>query len=150
MRKAAIFLFALIGVFFIDEGIKSLFYQHHFNWQSSCISLELHLNDGVAFSMLAFLGSKLKWLQLGLVAVLAFLAFKEGWVSKYPLSLGLISGGAAGNLYDRFTINYVVDYVHWHCGFNFAVFNFADVMIDLGIGLIILQEFLAHKKHNEA
>jgi signal peptidase II len=140
MRAYAIFLFALIGVFFIDEGLKNLFYIEQFNWQSKCISLELHLNRGVAFSMLEFLGDNLKWLQLFLVALLAYFAFIEGWLKKYPLWLGFIAGGAAGNLYDRFNIGAVVDYVYWHCGFDFAVFNFADVMIDLGIALIILQE----------
>ena len=149
MRKYAIFLFALIGVFLIDQAIKDLFYVQHYNWQSKCISLELHLNKGVAFSMLAFLGDYLKWLQVSLVALLAYLAYKEEWLKKYPLSLGLIAGGAIGNLYDRFSINAVVDYVYWHCGFNFAVFNFADVMIDLGIGLIILQEFIKYKKEKK-
>ncbi len=149
MRKYAIFIFALIGVFLIDQAIKDLFYVQHYNWQSKCISLELHLNKGVAFSMLAFLGDYLKWLQVSLVALLAYLAYKEEWLKKYPLSLGLIAGGAIGNLYDRFSIDAVVDYVYWHCGFNFAVFNFADVMIDLGIGLIILQEFIKYKKEKK-
>ena len=54
-------------------------------------------------------------------------------VKSYPLATGLIIGGAIGNLYDRFIHSGVVDYVAWHCGFNFAVFNFADVMIDLSI-----------------
>ncbi len=149
MRKYAIFLFALIGVFLIDQGIKDIFYIQHYDWQSKCISLELHLNRGVAFSMLESLGDNLKWLQLSLVGVLAYFAFNEGWLKKYPLSLGLVAGGAAGNLYDRFNIDAVVDYVYWHCGFNFAVFNFADVMIDLGIGLIILQEFIKYRKEKK-
>ena len=146
MRKFAIFLFALAGVFFIDQGIKELFFIQHYDWQSKCISLELHLNKGVAFSMLEFLGDNLKWVQLSLVALLAYLAFSEKWLENYPLSLGLVAGGAIGNLYDRFNINAVIDYVYWHCGFDFAVFNLADVMIDLGIGLIILQEFIKYKK----
>ena len=146
MRKFAIFLFALIGVFFIDQGLKDLFYIQHFDWQSKCISLELHLNKGVAFSMLEFLGNNLKWVQLSLVALLVYLAYSEKWLEKYPLSLGLVAGGAVGNLYDRFSIDAVVDYVYWHCGFNFAVFNFADVMIDVGIALIILQEFIKYRK----
>ena len=146
MRKFAIFLFALAGVFILDQGIKELFFIQHYDWQSKCISLELHLNKGVAFSMLEFLGDNLKWVQLSLVALLAYLAFSEKWLENYPLSLGLVAGGAIGNLYDRFNINAVIDYVYWHCGFDFAVFNLADVMIDLGIGLIILQEFIKYKK----
>jgi len=150
MRKIAIFLFTLVGVFFIDYGIKELFYVQHYNWQNRCISLELHLNRGVAFSMLEFLGENLKWLQLVLVGVLAYFIIVSNWIKKYPLSLGFIAGGALGNLYDRFNIGAVIDYFYWHCGFNFAIFNFADVAIDLGIALIILQEFLNYKKEKRA
>ena len=145
MRKIAIFLFAAVGVFLVDKGLKNIFLAG-FDWQSKCISLELHLNKGVAFSMLSFLGENLKWVQIALVGVLIALVAKEGWFKKYPLSLGLVAGGAIGNLYDRFNHGAVVDYVYWHCGFDFAVFNLADVMIDLGIGLIILQEFLEWKR----
>jgi len=144
LRKFFIFLSALAGVYLIDQGIKDIFLAG-FDWQSKCISLELHLNKGVAFSMLAFLGDNLKWLQLALIGVLAYLAASDGWLKKYPLSLGLVAGGALGNLYDRFVNGAVTDYVAWHCGFNFAVFNFADVAIDVGIGLILLQEFLSYK-----
>ena len=149
MRKFAIFLFAVVGVFIVDQGIKDLFYIQHYSWESKCVTLSLELNRGVAFSMLEFLGDNLKWVQLSLVALLAYLAYSEDWLRKYPLSLGLIAGGAVGNLFDRFSIDAVVDYFYWHCGFNFAVFNFADVMIDLGIGLIILQELLKSRKEKK-
>jgi len=144
MRNFVIFSLALIGVFFIDQGLKELFLSGY-EWQSKCISLELHINKGVAFSMLEFLGDNLKWIQLALVGLLAYLAINEGWLKKYPLSMGLLAGGALGNLYDRFTREGVVDFFYWHCGFNFAIFNFADVMIDLGIALILIQEFLKYK-----
>jgi signal peptidase II len=145
LRAIVIFLSALIGVYLIDQGIKDIFLAGY-DWQSKCISLELHLNKGVAFSMLAFLGDNLKWLQLALIGVLAYLAIGEGWLKSYPLSLGLVAGGAVGNLYDRFFNGAVTDYVYWHCGFDFAVFNFADVAIDVGIGLILLQEFISWRK----
>jgi signal peptidase II len=145
MRKFTIFAFALIGVFFIDQGIKELFLGGYF-WENSCFTLELHVNKGVAFSMLSFLGENLKWLQLALIGVLVYLAVGEGWLKKYPLSVGLLAGGALGNLYDRFTKEGVTDFFYWHCGFNFpGIFNFADVMIDVAIALIILQEYMLHK-----
>ncbi len=146
MRKFVIFGFALIGVFFIDQGLKEIF-EMGYEWQSKCISLELHINKGVAFSMLSFLGENLKWIQLALIGVLAYLAINEGWLNKYPFSVGLLAGGALGNIYDRFVKGGVTDYVYWHCGFDFAVFNFADVMIDLGIALILLQEFIKYRKN---
>jgi len=148
LRNIVIFLSALVGVFLIDQGLKELFL-NNYEWHSKCISLELHLNKGVAFSMLSFLGDNLKWVQLVLVGVLIYLVYIEGWFKKYPLSLGLLAGGALGNLYDRFTNGAVTDFVYWHCGFDFAVFNFADVMIDVGIALILLQEFLAWKRNKQ-
>jgi len=144
MRKFIIFGFTLIGVFLIDQGLKDLF-EAGYNWQSKCISLELHYNKGVAFSMFASLGAYLKWIQIALVALLAYFVIQEGWLQRYPLSVGLIAAGALGNIYDRFTKEGVVDFVYWHCGFDFAVFNFADVMIDLGIVFILIQELLRMK-----
>ena len=54
---------------------------------------------------------------------------------------GILFGAAIGNLYDRFVYGGVVDYVYWHCGFDFAVFNFADVMIDLSVLWLLLISF---------
>ncbi len=85
-------------------------------------------------------------MQLGLVFILSYIVVLEGWLKKYPLLLGFLAGGALGNLYDRFMNGAVTDFVYWHCGFNFAVFNFADVAIDIGIGGILLYEFLNYKK----
>ena len=145
MRKFVIFLSALVGIFLIDQAFKELFLSG-FNWQNKCITLTLYINKGVAFSMLEFLGKNLKYLQLILIAILVYLAIGEGWLKKYPLSIGLLSGGALGNLYDRFTREGVVDFFHYHCGFNFpGIFNFADVMIDVGIALILLQEYIKYR-----
>ncbi len=72
--------------------------------------------------------------------------FYDKYVQKYPLTIGLILGGAIGNLYDRFIREGVVDYVAWHCGFDFAVFNFADVMIDIGVASIIIFSIIEERK----
>ncbi|NPA50629.1 MAG: lipoprotein signal peptidase [Epsilonproteobacteria bacterium] len=148
MREWVIFLSALLGTFLIDQATKELFL-NGFEYKSRCISLELHLNRGVAFSMFSFLGNYLKWIQLFLIMLLVIFVIKEGWIKKYPLFLALLMGGALGNLYDRFIHNSVVDFVYWHCGFNFAVFNFADVAIDIGIGAIIIFELLKNRKKSE-
>ena len=118
--------------------------------KGSCIDLELHYNRGVAFSMLAFLGDNLKWVQLVLIAGILFYIFYEGYVKEYAFALGLIIGGALGNLYDRFIHEGVIDYVAWHCGFDFAVFNYADVMINLGVAIILLLTFLEYRREKKA
>ncbi|HHH37096.1 MAG TPA: lipoprotein signal peptidase [Epsilonproteobacteria bacterium] len=144
-RPIVIFLLAAIGTWLIDQNIKALFVHGYF-WDSQCLSLELHYNKGVAFSMLAFLGPYLKWIQLVLVAGILGYVLYEGYLKKYAFPLGLLIGAALGNLYDRFVHGGVVDYVAWHCGFDFAVFNYADVMIDLAVVWILLAAYLESRK----
>lgn len=145
MRSLVVFLLATIGTFIIDQELKRLFLDGYF-LESNCISLELHLNRGVAFSMLSFLGEWLKWLQLLLIIGVFWLFSYEGLLKRFPFITGLLMGGALGNLYDRFTIGAVVDFIYWHCGFKFAVFNYADTMINIAIFLLILNLWLENKK----
>ena len=142
MRLLAIFFLVLIGTFIIDQGIKDLFVAGY-DWQSPCISLELHYNKGVAFSMFAFLGSYLKWLQALLILGIIFYLFGSGFVKRYAFALGLLLGGAVSNLYDRFTQEGVVDYIYWHCWFDYPVFNYADIAVIIGVGWIALAEFFS-------
>lgn len=83
--------------------------------------------------MFAFIGPYLKWLQALLIVGMLYYLVKEGYAKRYGVATGLLVGGALGNLYDRFIHEGVVDYVAWHCGFRFAVFNYADVAIDLAV-----------------
>ncbi len=139
---------ALAGTFLLDQGIKELFVQG-FDWQSTCLSLELHYNRGVAFSFLSGLGSYLKWLQMVFIAVLGGYLFFGRLVWRFPLMLGMLLGAALSNLYDRFIHIGVVDYVAWHCGFKYAVFNYADVVIDVAIGWILLRSYLDHRQKSK-
>ena len=78
--------------------------------------------------------------------LLFFIMLKENYVKRYAFPAGLLMGGALGNIYDRFHHIGVVDYVAWHCGFNFAVFNYADVMIDLAFVIIIVMLYFFPEK----
>jgi len=126
------FLTAFLFVFIIDQALKYAFL-NGFEWHSRCISLTLAINKGVAFSMFEFLGEYLKYLQLLLVAGLFYVFKKEMILSNHPFISGVLFAAALSNLLDRFTRGGVVDYVYWHCGFDFAIFNFADVCIDFAI-----------------
>ena len=145
MRSWAVFFLAALGTWWIDQGIKELLLAGY-EWQSRCVSLELHMNRGVAFSLFAFLGTWLKWLQLLLIGGLGIFALREGWLRREPFALGILFGAALGNLADRFLHGAVVDYFYWHCGFDFAVFNFADVMIDLGVAWLLWRARQAHRR----
>ena len=140
-RNYTLFFVAFVAVIMIDQMIKQIFLGG-FDWNSDCISLNLTFNPGVAFSMFAFLGENLKYIQIVLItAVIGYVFWDKSVMQDYALALGLVLGGGVSNLLDRFTQKGVVDYVYWHCGFDFAIFNFADVMIDLGVLLILIFTF---------
>ena len=139
LRLLAILLFTLAGIFIIDQNIKAIFLGGY-RYYSSCIDLILVYNKGVAFSMFAFLAEYLKYIQLVLVfGVLGYVIYLKKIC--YALPVGILLGGAFSNIYDRFIHHGVVDMVYWHCGFNFAVFNFADVMIDFAVVWLLLLNF---------
>lgn len=140
---------ALAGIFVLDQGIKDLFVAG-FDWQSKCLSLELHYNRGVAFSMFASLGPWLKWLQMLLILGIATYLFASQMIRQHPMAFGMLLGAAVSNLYDRFIHPGVVDYVAWHCWFDYAVFNLADVVIDFTIGWVLLKSYLDWKKEKNS
>ena len=139
LRLSVILFFSLVGVFIIDQNIKMLFVDG-FRYYTDCIDLILVYNKGVAFSMLSFLDEWLKYIQLVLVsAVLGYVFYLKKICYAFPA--GVLLGGAFSNIYDRFIHTGVVDMVYWHCGFNFAVFNFADAMIDVAVVWILILNY---------
>jgi signal peptidase II len=147
MKKTLIFfLISLITIFIIDQYIKLIFI-NGFRYDSDKISLILVYNKGVAFSMFAFLKEYLKYIQLILMIVIGFFIYKEKILQNHPIISGILIGAGLSNIFDRFIREGVVDYVYYHGLFNFAVFNFADVMIDFSIGMFILYYFLDKKKN---
>lgn len=139
LRPLVVLAFAALGIFIIDQNIKTLFVEG-LRYYTNCIDLILVYNRGVAFSMFAFLEEALKWLQIVLLAGVVGYTL---WLKKscYILPVGIMVGAGASNVYDRFVHGGVVDYVYWHCGFDFAVFNFADVMIDVAVVWLLILNF---------
>lgn len=134
------FFIFFICIMCIDQAIKYLFTHGGVEMKSAWIDLVLTYNRGVAFSMFAWLGEYLKIIQLALIVLIfGYLLGEKTMLRRFSAELGVILGAGASNVLDRFTHGAVVDYVFWHKWFNFAVFNFADVMIDLGVAIIILR-----------
>jgi signal peptidase II len=121
-----------------DQYIKSIILGG-FRWHSDYVSIIFVLNDGVAFSMLSFLQNYLKFIQIAVLFFAILYCSSEGYIKKYPLELGLIFGSGVSNIYDRFIHGGVVDYIYYHHWFEFAVFNLADVLIDVGVLLLIIK-----------
>ena len=118
---------------------------------TSFMSLVLAFNPGAAFSFLAGEDGWQRWLftAVALAACAAMLwLLRRGGSAWFCSGLGLIIGGALGNLWDRLTIGKVVDFllVHWHSSY-FPAFNVADSAITIGAGVLILDSLLTRHAH---
>jgi signal peptidase II len=110
------------------------------------LALTLVMNPGLAFGIFGATPPGWRWLvallSLGALAVLAVLSARllpsGGWLA--PVSLGLIFGGAVGNLIDRARFGAVVDFIdlYWR-GYHWPAFNVADSAITVGVGLLALR-----------
>jgi signal peptidase II len=110
------------------------------------LALTLVLNRGLAFGILADVPPGYRWvvgvLSLAALAVLARVALRvlptHGWPGT--LAVGMIFGGAVGNLIDRLRWGAVVDFidVHWR-GYHWPAFNVADSAITVGVALLAVR-----------
>ena len=91
-----------------------------------------------------------RWLLvLGTGAIAAGVAY---WITREKsagdrLALGMVLGGALGNIVDRVRLGYVVDFLDLHFGGwrPFYVFNVADAAISIGVVILLLRAFFARK-----
>lgn len=146
--KISLIIFAII--FIIDQVVKYGF--AHFDWdvRGPYMSLQLAYNYGVAFSMFSFLAEYLKYIQLALVGIGSIYLYKNQDVFlDYYIPIALLYAGGLSNILDRFTYGGVVDYFYWHYGFEFAIFNFADVMIDLAVVIIIYKQIVEARREKK-
>ena len=142
------YLIALV-ILIIDQFFKYLVHASMYLGQSipligNAIKLTYVRNTGAAFSL--FIGFSPYLVAIGIVVVLAVIYFHYKIPAhKYYLQTGLafVLGGSLGNLVDRIFRSYVVDYLDitiW------PVFNFADIMINVGVILIAFKLFAKEKK----
>ena len=111
-------------------------------------------NRGISLGLLTADGELGRWL---LVAMTAAIAGGIAWWITHEhargdqLALGLVLGGALGNILDRVRFGYVVDFADLHFGdFRpFLVFNVADAAITIGVVILLLRAFLAKPKAPE-
>lgn len=103
------------------------------------LDLEYTQNRGVAFSLFDGQGIKYVFI-LAAVALVGYLYWRTRNSASTLLTVtyGLILGGAFGNLLDRFTLHYVVDFIHFQIPhvLNWPVFNVADSAISIGVVLL--------------
>lgn len=115
----------------------------------SFFNLQLGFNTGVSFGMFAdrFAGAPLLLaaLNLALVGLLVLWIIRSKSRSE-AIALGLIIGGALGNVADRVRFGVVVDFLDLYYGnWHWPTFNTADVAITIGEALLIVPAFLRRR-----
>lgn len=132
IKKAVVSTMALYETIPVIEDVFHITYIH---------------NTGAAFSMMEGMRSLLVMLPLVMVAgalIYMFIKRKTG----HPLmmtSVALIAGGGIGNIIDRISQGYVVDYLDFRV---FPIFNMADICVCVGCGLLILYVLFIDGKKN--
>src|SRR4249919_326295 len=111
-------------------------------------------NTGISLGLLTANGELGRWL---LVAMTAIIAGGIAWWITHEhkrgdqLALGMVLGGALGNILDRVRFGYVVDFADLH--FNdfrpFLVFNVGDAAISIGVVILLLRAFLSRKEQSK-
>jgi len=116
-------------------------------------NLTLMHNTGAAFSFLSDASGWQRWfftlvalaVSSGIVLWLKRLSATQVWLA---VALGMILGGALGNVYDRVTLGYVVDFIqvyydHWY----WPAFNVADSAISVGAVILVIDSIRSHQQH---
>lgn len=150
------------SIFLVDQLVKylvtgpiGLAYEGDSHYLLPIFSLTLVHNYGVSLGMLTADSELMRW---GLVALTGGISvFVASWLWRETnrsdvLGLGLILGGAVGNLLDRVRFGHVVDYADLHFGeFRpFLVFNVADAAITIGVLILLARALLVRDRKTEA
>jgi signal peptidase II len=111
----------------------------------------LHLvnvkNVGAAFGMFKDMGNNV-FIIISFMAII-FVVFMLIKGKEDSMGFSLILGGAIGNLIDRISRGFVVDFIDVFVGrFHWPAFNVADSALTIGIGLIFIRLFTGKTKRN--
>lgn len=109
-------------------------------------SLKYVLNDGAAFSLFA---SRTYFLIIISLVCLFFILYELiKNIDDRTLSIGysLVLSGLLGNFIDRLVDGYIIDYLSFKIfGFNYPIFNLADILIVVGIVIVLIKEILKER-----
>ena len=142
------FYFVSLIVFALDRAVKFLVVKTlepvgSVQFLKSPLYFTYVSNTGVAFGF--FRDHRAALIVIGMIvcAVVAYFYMKSNRNDTFfILALALIMGGSLGNLFDRVVFGYVIDYIDLKF---FAVFNLADMAINVGVLLILFEIFRGSK-----
>jgi signal peptidase II len=111
-------------------------------------------NRGVSLGMFQADSLEMRWLLVAATALIALVVLV--WMLRERklgdiAGLGMILGGALGNIVDRYYLGYVIDYADFHIGdFRpFLIFNVADAAITIGVVIILARSLFVREKDPE-
>ena len=158
--RQALKWYAVALVVLIVDQLTKLSISQQFNYGevlpvTGFFNLTLVHNTGAAFSFLSEAGGWQRWFFAVIaVAVSVLLVI---WIARVAaqrrceaLALGLVLGGALGNLYDRVLLGYVVDFLDFYYqSYHFPAFNVADSAITVGAIVLIADGIWGNKSAAE-
>jgi signal peptidase II len=145
-RRWLAWLMVSAGVIALDQVSKHVLREVLANGRSIRVTpffdLVLILNPGAAFSFLSSAAGWQRELFIGIAlaasVLIVYLMRKHAADRVFCWGLGLILGGAIGNVIDRVLLGAVVDFLYLHLGeYYWPAFNLADSAITCGAGLLI-------------
>ncbi|HUP68101.1 MAG TPA: signal peptidase II [Sphingomicrobium sp.] len=111
-------------------------------------------NEGISLGLLNATNPVGRWMLVALTSAIAVAV--AVWIGKErnridQFALGLVLGGALGNILDRVRQGFVTDFLDLHFGeFRpFLIFNVGDAAISIGVLILLMRAFLTRKDHAE-
>lgn len=121
---------------------------------TSFFNLVLAWNPGISFSLFDSYGVTGTNILIGIASLITLLfsvwlfRTKNHWMTT---AIGMIIGGALGNLYDRVVYGAVVDFLDFYIGnYHWPAFNLADTFIFVGVSFILIDSLFAQKGDQNA
>ena len=149
-------LYLIILTLILDQATKTLISSNMELFQKiplieGFFSITYVQNTGAAWSILE--GNMLFFYMITIAAIVLMLMFYRSKecdaISAWGIALML--GGTLGNFLDRLRLQYVIDFFDFTIfGYDFPVFNIADICLCIGVGILLLSFVLEGVRKNEA
>ncbi len=150
-QRGLYWLWLSLIIIILDQSTKYLivYYEPYTDsiYLLSFLNITLAHNRGAAFNFLSQKGNLALWFFMTIATLIS--AVLCIWLYRLPsrnywlkVSLALILGGAIGNLLDRISYGFVIDFIHFHIqDWSWPIFNFADTAISIGSGMLVVDIF---------
>ena len=146
-KENIIFLISVVILFFIDRYSKLKVINEYSEipiFINDYLNIDLIWNTGIGFGLLSSTSSLYYSIISIVIAIIIVFILYLIFVGRLydKIVFAIIVSGALGNFYDRIVYKAVPDFVDFHYNnFHWFTFNFADILISLGIILMLLKNF---------